>query len=178
MSLLCCHVIAFIWKYGFINGYKLIEDYKLQKCGVYQESWNVQALLRHPKKYIIICIKIWYQSTLFNNCVIIWRQQIRLIHWCHHLSVSEMAHHPISPNKTFISDLSKWVFLLHSPTSFSPCWPVFFIFFEVKIESVFVTKPKETHPCAQHKVQNYVRVLQDSLGGLFLICLTIPRGSM
>ena len=53
---------------------------------------------------------------------------------------------------------------------------MFFIFFEVKIESVFVTKPKETHPCAQHKVQNYVGVLQDSLGGLFLICLTIPRG--
>ena len=132
--------------------------------------------LETPQKYIIICIKIWYQSILFNKWVIIWRQQIRLIHWCHHLSVSEMAHHPISPRKTFISDLSKWVFLLHSPTSFSPCWPVFFIFFEVKIESVFVTKPKETHPCAQHKVQNYVGVLQDSLGGLFLICLTIPRG--
>ena len=60
---------------------------------------------------------------------------------------------------------------------FSMLAHVFFIFFEVKIELVFVTKPKETHPCDPHKVQNYVEVLQDSIGGLFLICLTIPRGS-
>ena len=97
----------------------------IKRAGMYKLSWDT------PKIYIkiIIHIKIWYQSILFNNWVIIWRQQIRLIHWCHHLSVSEMAHHPISPNRTFISDLSKWVFLLHSPTSFSPCWPVFFFIF-------------------------------------------------
>ena len=90
---------------------------------MYKLSWDT------PKKYIIICIKIWYQSILFNNWVIIWRQQIRLIHWCHHLSVSKMAHHPMSPKKTFISDLSKCFFFCIPPPHFLHVGPCFYLIF-------------------------------------------------